>query len=373
MSYCLMIRDQAGFESARRRGRLFHALSWATWAAFLFGGGMVTGCKKDAAAADSSPKSVEVRKASTTASAHKTLSEAYPGDVGMDKDPAVVWMESFESKSVDAVVKRYNDHKNPPGMALVPDVHPKSSGKAAMKMTAGGGQPEATDLFKNFGDGYDEWYVRWYVKYDPKAKYHHAGVWFGGYNPPINWPNPRAGQRPKGDDFVSFAVEPVAPVDPVGDERFLEFYNYWMRMHSYSKAGEAFWGNTLVHSKRTRVDDRWRCIEVHVRLNSDMSSSKDAELSLWINDEHIQTFNESKGHGYWLADHFCTRTADVKTCTDYPPEPGRKMIPLDLQFRNDDDLRLNHFWPEIYTGEDQPTTIWLDDIVIATRRIGCVK
>ncbi len=299
----------------------------------------------------------------------RTLSDTYPGDVGMEGDPAVVWMEGFESGSLDAVISRYDSHKNPAGMMLVSDVPPKSSGRRAMRMTSGGGHPKATDLYKSFGPGQDEWYVRWYVKHQPDAEYHHAGMWFGGYNPPLEAPYPRAGQRPRGDDFFSIAVEPVNE-----EVKHLDFYNYWMRMRSWTETEETFWGNSMVYySNRTRYDDQWMCVEVHFRVNSDMSTSKDAELTLWIDDDHIVTFNESQGRGYWVADHFCLEDADLKACTDYPPSPGQEMRPPDLQVRTVDALRLNYFWPEIYTTAKQEATIWFDDMVVATRRIGCLR
>src|SRR5262245_15199034 len=50
------------------------------------------------------------------------IASKYPGDVGIDKDPAVVWVENFEEGSVAAVTARYDDKKNEAGMALVPDV-----------------------------------------------------------------------------------------------------------------------------------------------------------------------------------------------------------------------------------------------------------
>ena len=295
-----------------------------------------------------------------------TLSEEYPGDVGMADDPAVVWMENFEAGSVGEVLSRYDDHKNPAGMSLVADVPAESSGNQALLMLASGAQEEATDFYKNFGEnGYEEWYVRWYVKYVPGSPYHHTGVWFGGYNPPLDYPYPRAGTRPSGDDLFHIALEAIS-------DRF-DFYNYWMRMHSWSASEESFWGNTLVHDQRTIFDDQWHCVEVHSKVNSDLSSSAGAELALWIDDAHIATFSETEGYGYWVADKFCLEDADHSSCTDYPPTAGEDMIPLDLQVRDVEALKLNYFWPENFSTEGEETSVWYDDMVIATRRIGCIQ
>src|SRR3989441_12838312 len=67
---------------------------------------------------------------------------------------------------------------------------------------------QATDLYKRLDTGQDELYVRWYAKYQAGAPWHHTGVWFGGYNPPPDRPNPQAGIRPPGNARGSLAVEP---------------------------------------------------------------------------------------------------------------------------------------------------------------------
>jgi hypothetical protein len=295
------------------------------------------------------------------------LSEEYPGDVGMENDPAVIWMENFEQNSVSEVLSRYEDYKNPGGMYLDENTPALSSGSKSLALVAGGSQADATDFYKNFGsNGYDEWYIRWYVKYQPEAEYHHTGIWFGGYWEPLNWPYPRAGTRPNGDDLFSIAVEPVFPGT-------LDFYNYWMRMHSYSDPPSSYWGNSLVHHSAAAYSAEWIGIEVYFKVNPSMSSGVGAELTLWINDELIVSFTVASGLGHWVADKFCTENSDLPSCTNYPPDEGEQMIPLDLQVRIIEELKLNYFWPQNYTTGDDSTIVWYDDIIIASRRIGCLR
>ena len=299
-----------------------------------------------------------------------TLSDEYPGDVGMASDEAVVWIEDFEADSVSAVVARYDDYKNTAGMSLVTDVPEESSGNRALGLSAGTASEVATDFYKSFGGGYDEWYLRWYVKYEPDGVYHHSGVWFGGYNPPSSWPDPRAGTKPSGDDRFSIALESGA--DASGGIGRLDFYNYWMQMHGWSSnPSDPYYGNALAQYSSTSFDDQWRCVEVHFKVNTDMSSSEGAVLELWINDERIVRFTQTEGLGFWVGDHFCTEDADMSTCTDY--QGGQEMIPLDLQVRTVPELQLNHFWPQNFTDAAADTTVWFDDMVIATRRIGCIR
>src|SRR5512142_324536 len=95
----------------------------------------------DAAAAD-------VNQLDDVVQQQGTLASKYPGDVGMQNDPAIVWMESFEEGSTSAVTSRYESHANVPGLTLEADVPAKSSGKASGRMTASGDGANATDLYK---------------------------------------------------------------------------------------------------------------------------------------------------------------------------------------------------------------------------------
>src|SRR6059058_1382835 len=136
----------------------------------------------------------ELNRPPAPPSGEQRLADRYPCDRGIAGDPAVVWAESFEEGSVSAVTSRYNDYKNAGGMALVPDKPSRSCGAASMQLTADGrnAATQATDLYKRLDTGQDDLYVRWYAKYQAGAPWHHTGVWFGGYNPPSDWPNPQA-------------------------------------------------------------------------------------------------------------------------------------------------------------------------------------
>jgi hypothetical protein len=298
------------------------------------------------------------------------LASKYPGDRGIELDPAVVWAESFEEGSVAAVTARYDDWKNASGMALVPDVPPGSSGAASMRMTAGA-SVSATDLYKLLPDR-DELFVRWYARYQPGGPWHHTGVWVGGYSPPSRWPNPQAGLRPNGDDRLSVSVEPVFDVG--GAAPRLDFYNYWMTMHSWMaqpSGSTAYYGNTLVHQNAFTVDEgRWVCLEVHVRLNPDPATSLGAVLEVWKNDLGVQRFHDAGPYGYWVRDKFCPQGANGVECTSYPA-PADTV--LDLRFRSSQSLHLNAFWPQNYVTAGTEGSVQFDDMVVATQRVGCLK
>ena len=299
-----------------------------------------------------------------------TLSDDHPGDVGMSGDPDVVWFEDFEAGSTGAIAARYDQSRDSGRWTLVSDT-PNGSG-SALAMRAGAGM-DAVDFYRQLPD-HDEWWVRWYANYEPGVDWHHSGMWFGGYDPGMTYPSPNAGRRPNGDDRFSIAVEPVYGVGG-GSPRF-DFYNYWMRMHSWmadpiSDDGTAYYGNGLVHRNDFTVDEgSWVCLEAHARVNSDLSSSAGAVLEVWKNDALMASLSDAAPMGYWIRDKFCPEGADGSECTDYPA-PFDETI--DLQLRSSPTLRLNAFWPQNYITGGGEGTLTFDQMVVATRRVGCMR
>jgi hypothetical protein len=331
------------------------------------GGGGVDAMSPNDAAAD-------VPSQNDVAQPQGTLASKYPGDVGMQNDPAIVWMENFEEGSATAVGARYDSQANPPGLALETDVPQKSSGKSSGRLTANGDTANATDLYKSFPAGYDEWYVRWYAKYETGAiDWHHTGTWFGGYAPATPYPNPQAGLKPNGDDRFSVSIEPIWDV-ATGAARF-DTYDYWMQMHSWMdvpQGNTAYYGNAVVHQNAFKVDEgNWVCLEVHVKMNTDLASGTGAMLEIWKNDALVQSFGDTAPKGYWIKDKFCPQGDDGTECTDYPA-PFDTV--LDLQWRSTAALKLTYFWPQNYITTSG-TTAWVeyDDMVIAKTRVGCLQ
>ncbi len=303
-----------------------------------------------------------------------SLASLYSCDVGLAADPAVVWVEDFEEGAVSAVTSRYESAANPAGMALIADVPGQSCGKASMKLTSGM-QANATDLYKRLVPGHDEWFVRWYAKYQAGVTWHHTGVWMGGYDPPTPYPNPQAGLKPVGNDRFSVSIEPVYGVGQP-NPRF-DYYNYWMQMHSWMDVPQgdtAYYGNSLVHQTSFTADDNtWMCLEVHIKLNTDVSSSSGALLEVWKNDALIQHFDPASPVGCWIKDKFCASGADATECTDYPNLCAKPFVPLDLEWRSTTALQLNVFWPQNYITDGSDGSVQYDDMVVATRRVGCLQ
>lgn len=126
-----------------------------------------------------------------------------------------------------------------------------------------------------------------------------------------------------------------------------------------------------MHRNGFTVDEEsWVCLEVHVRLNTDASSASGAVLEVWKNDALVQRFDESGPLGHWVRDEFCPEGADGSECTD---DPAPATAVLDLQFRTTTALRLNAFWPQNYITADAMGTLAFDQMVVASRRVGCMR
>ncbi|HEV3182418.1 MAG TPA: putative Ig domain-containing protein [Steroidobacteraceae bacterium] len=299
-----------------------------------------------------------------------TLSQKHPGDAGLGSDPAVVFYENFEEGSVAGVVARYNSYKNTAGMSLVAD-HPRDSpGRHAMRFTAGGAHP-ATDLYKTFGAGYAELYLRYYTKYEGAGPWHHSGLWFGGYNPPLPWPYPHAGDRPEGDDRFSLGLEPVANLL----NSRMDFYNYWRGMHSWkvdpTGAVGDYYGNNILHDAQLLSESgTWICYEIHLKLNPNPANGEGAVLELWKNDAVVRTFDDSGPLGFWIRDKFCPIDANDTPCTRYRPA-NPALVLLDQRWRTTSALKINYFWPMNYNTAGTDSSLLFADVVVARERIGC--
>jgi hypothetical protein len=282
-----------------------------------------------------------------------------------------VWSENFEEGSVSAVTTRYDNSTDQAGMMLVADHPTNSSGQYAIQLTAGGSNP-ATDFYKNFGTGYDELWFRYYAKYEGNGPWHHSGLWFGGYNPPLSYPDPHAGVKPTGSDRFSIGLEPDTEFTGVP----MDFYAYWMGMHSWKSdptgAVGDYWGNTLLHDAEFRMQSNtWICYEVHLKLNPNPANGSGAILEVWENDNLIRRFDDSGPYGYWVADKFCPSDADGSECTTYRPANPILAL-LDQQWRSTTALKINYFWTQNYNDASTSSSLLLDDMVVAIQRIGCI-
>jgi hypothetical protein len=132
------------------------------------------------------------------------ISATYPGDVGIENHPAVIFTEQFEEGAIAGIVPRWGDAKNPGEMQLVTDVPPGTPAGHALSIPwVGGGVSNGGHLYKVLNPAVtDTIYIRYYIKYPTIGKFAHTGIWVGGFNPASTWPNPQAGVKPNGEHAI---------------------------------------------------------------------------------------------------------------------------------------------------------------------------
>jgi hypothetical protein len=316
------------------------------------------------------------------------LSAKYPGDKGIEADPAVVFVEQFDEPSVEEMVKNWNEAKNKPGMAFTDDVPAESAGGTSLKMTAVRGKDEGAHLFKVFKPGYEQLYARFYVKFAKDNGYlHHFIKLQGSINPP-NYPEGGAGGRPT--DSWTTGIEPTRsdknkyPATDYGPPGIWHFYSYWPEMRSWETpdgkpnnppngTGTSFYGNFFAPVKPCVVPrDEWVCVEFMVKMN-DVDKPNGGQ-AFWINGKLAGNFMPGAVRGYWMRDTFRNDPTDQRS----RPFEG-------IRWRTKPEVLVNKLWFLYYMSEDafknteqnaagtanaQQNSVWFDHVVVAKQYIG---
>lgn len=299
------------------------------------------------------------------------LADQYPGDVNIENDPNVLFVEKFDG-GLTAIFNRYDNKLNTAGMSVETDVPTGSMAANSIKMTSTtGGLQGGGHLYKKFTPGFDSVvYVRYYVKYPSISKdyFHHESVWFGGYNPATEWPNPQAGICGLGDSRLSISYEPVwQNTNPPG----MDTYIYWGDMHK--DAGNNCWGNVMVTEGATGYGqpaasgsyplvayDQWMCVEVMLKLNNPVTEYN-GELAVWVNGVKVGHWGPGFPKGHWDKDKWYNNPAD-------PAFQG-------FRWRTNPNLNVNWIWLEYYHENPAAPSSYmkLSNIVMATKYIGPIK
>lgn len=282
------------------------------------------------------------------------IAAKYVRDVGIESDPDVILTEMFED-SIAAIASRWNQAQNSAGMSLSSDVPAASGGTRSLLMTSVGGTNTGGALYKNLGSGYDQVYLRYYIKYSSSGTYHHTSGWLGGYNPPTDWPQGGAGEKPTGSDRFSIGPEPV------DSALHFDLYTYWMEMR-VSPDGVNYWGNTFIRDPNLLAKtDQWMCVEVMVKMNNPLSE-RNGELALWIDGTQIIDLRQGSPLGNWAFNIFTPSPTGA-------PFEGFRWRAIDL-------LKLNWIWLQHYTTGDPSGfvgKVWWDHVVLAKKYIGPIN
>jgi len=260
------------------------------------------------------------------------LASLYPGDEGIENDPRVLFVDDFETGTVEQIGTRWGSIRLKENIDLTTNVHAASPGERSIHIAENG------HLFTHT-KGVDTMYARFYVKFHEKTGYIHHFVHLVADRTPQPWPKGGAGETPPGDAKFSTGIEPTGRWGRFPPPGVWNFYTYWHEMQSK-------WGSVF-HGKQELIQPgRWYCVEVLLKANSD-PEKHDGVQAFWVDGELYGRF-----------DGFRWRTTDK--------------------------LKINSFWL-LYYNTDQPARhnkdprpesrvmeVWFDDVVIATEYIGPV-
>lgn len=289
--------------------------------------------------------------------ASEGIAAGFPGDVGIEKHPAVLFASGFEDGFEGwSLVER--DRRI---SSLVEDPELAHSGTTCCRSVAVRGVNTGGNVTHNFRREVDQVFLRFYCRFHRDAVIPHHFVKIRAIRP--GGDGIRAGRRPAGDRAFWTGIEPVR-------DRTWQFYTYWHKMRaSQQRATEAestYYGNRMIMGGQERLErERWICVEAMLKANTPGQS--DGEQAFWIDGELIGWWKPGSPMGNYRGAHFVT-----------PAPPGTEPIPFEVfDFRSDPAVKINQVLLQWYVteryaraGTSDRNIVYFDDVVIATEYIG---
>ena len=306
----------------------------------------------------------------------KGLAEKFPGDVGIEDHPAVIFVENFEETDLEAIADRWETVRHQEIMSLSDDIPPASDGKQSMLFSQRVERGTGADLYRRLDDGYEKVSARMYVKFAEDCEsVHHFGTCLGGNNPSTAWPSVRAGQPTDGKKSFWVGIEPF------GKNWTWDYYTYWCEMRGSPPRGQT-WGNKFIQDESLKVSrGKWTCIEMMVQMN-DLGDSN-GELALWIDGRPVSHLGKGFPKGKWIFDKF--NPGEEGQSVRWNHEKGDREYfetascgdPFDgFRFRTTQELNVNFVWLYLYLTKGthgHVNRVWFDDVVVATEYIGPIQ
>lgn len=282
------------------------------------------------------------------------LASRYPDDEGLERDPAVLFSDDFESGAIRVfsqesagepqITEKHAWSRVIGTPRITDDPRHVHGGHRALDLTING--PAAIGLEKYFSAGHDRLFLRYYLKYDDAFPgTHHVGGMMSARAPWVAETAP--GIKPDGTNKFDVSLdhwrmEPTSP--PPGH---LVAYVYHMdQQHEwgedFSPSGKTSPGVNAARgifgpSFLPRPDfvpprGSWHCYELMVQANT--PGRRDGRVAFWF---------------------------DGRLAADFPS----------LRFRTTETLKINRAYVAMYESQTPGLRrIWVDDVVVATNYIG---
>ena len=249
---------------------------------------------------------------STLPQGNNGIAARYPGDEGIEQDPAVVFHDDFESDNLSKWTPGWRSEN---ARITQENVH---TGNRAMQWaveTVSG--DDGGNMGVTLAPGLDVCFFRVYCRLPEKFHVRRMHGWSITATAPGVSPLGGAGGRPTGENKFSLTVDP---------NKFLSLYTYFPDM-----AGR--WG-TSYQTNFSMKRGKWHSIELMLKANE--PGKRDGEIAIWADGKLI---------GHWAG----------------------------FRYRDIDELKINMAHLVFYLHGGTPAglyTLFHDDVVVATSYIG---
>lgn len=284
--------------------------------------------------------------ATNSAASARGLADKYSQDAGLEKDPAVLFADNFETGHLS----KWDEKRR----RVVPTEDRPNAGRWCVQMPMERGQNQGGDAIKWFMPGADRVYVRFYTRFSENYQYNHHFVTLLANQRKNRWSAfGKAGNKPDGT-YYSSGMEPWfawGKNPPPGE---VNLYSYFMDMERDPKM-DKYWGNAFfppgpgkgsaASSHRVIPPlNRWQCWEFMIQANTSPDQADGAQ-AMWVDGVEVGRFTG-------------------------------------IRWRTDPELKVNCLWLQHFGyDEGDPTkrywkdnqSVWFDDVVVATEYIGPMK
>ena len=284
------------------------------------------------------------------------LAAKYPGDVGIEEDPAVVFADDFEGFEDDTIATDGTPQKGMKWdtawhmLRITQDPENVHSGSQAVEMRHD--VPMSYGMDKELKGGFDTLHVRYYMKLHPEFPgCHHTGMnmWAGSPDSVLGSGTEKSvtGVPPNGENHFVARLDTSRPRRGTSDRAPGRSSIYCYHMDQGRRWGDIFFPSGEVHPRESKAIlgedyvprpdfiaelDRWYCYELMIAANT--PGERDGRVAIWVDGK---------------------LTGEVKN----------------LRFRTVDRLKLNHVVLNSYSSRQHDNKVlWYDDVVVATSYIG---
>lgn len=280
------------------------------------------------------------------------LAAKYPGDIKIERDPAVVFADGFENISSPADLRdKWNWLIHDGNMRITRGAGDVHGGVKALEITIPRQETAlSVEVAKQLDREQDVLFLRWYSKFDagfavPSGSVHNGGSISSDY-----YENGRATPGRPADGRNKFLANLESENSSGESPGQLNVYCYHPEQggnygdhffpsgkvvpFSYKRSGAATFGPHFLARPDVVPDrGRWHCYEYMVKANT--PGKRDGRIACWL---------------------------DGKLVADF----------LNLRLRDEDQLKIDRFGLGLYIAKNtlRANTKWYDDVVAATAYIG---